>query len=157
VDLATWTAKLLVTAALLGGYPQGAPLPPVKAVPQGALATRFCGGPCGIQGAYVPGEGVLLADRLDIDGNPLDRSVLLHELVHYLQDTNGRFAADGPCDRWREREIEAYTLQDSYLSRYNLGLGGALQAALQALPAGCTLAPDSPQSPPANLFRDGQP
>jgi len=126
-------------------------------VAQAVLAKRFCDGPCGIKGAYIHGEGVLLAAGLDIDANPMDRSVLLHELVHYLQDVNGRFAKDGPCDRWKEREIEAYTLQDSYLSRYNMGLGGAMQAALQALPVGCTLASDSPDAGTANLFLDGQP
>jgi hypothetical protein len=157
MDVVTWTAKLLVTAALLGGYPQNAPAPPVHVVDRALLMKHFCGSPCTIKGAYLHGQGVLIAASLDIDGNPMDRSVLLHELVHYLQDINGRFRDDGPCDRWKEREIEAYTLQDSYLARYNMGIGGAMESALQFLPVGCTLAGDSPQVPSANLFQDGQP
>jgi hypothetical protein len=157
MDVVTWTAKLLATAALLGGYPQGAAPPPVTIVDRAVLEQHFCDAPCGIKGAYLHGQGVLLAASLDIDDSPMDRSVLLHELVHYLQDVNARFAADGPCDRWKEREIEAYTLQDDYLSRYNMGLGGAMEAALQVLPAGCSLASDSATEPSANLFRAGQP
>jgi len=153
MDAAAWAAKLVVTAALLGGYPM-APPPPVSIVPGNFLAERFCDGPCTIRGAYVSGEGVLLAASLDIDANPLDRSVLLHELVHFLQDTNRRFAEDGPCDRWRDREIEAYRVQDQYLSRYNLGLGGSVRWALQARPSGCSGTSDTPEPAPTPLYRD---
>jgi len=40
----------------------------------------------------------------------------LHELVHYLQDVGQELATASPCDRWYQREIEAYTLQNRFLS-----------------------------------------
>ena len=47
------------------------------------------------------------------------RSVLLHEMVHYLQDLHGRFADSRPCVRFLLREREAYAVQNRYLGRYS--------------------------------------
>ena len=152
MDLAAWTAKLLVTAALLGGFPPARRAPPVAIVSAAALAARFCGGACRPRGAYLADEGVLLADGLDLDGNPRDRSVLLHELVHYLQDINARYAAEPDCDRWRDREIQAYDVQERYLNRYNMGAGN-VAAALEVEPAACWVRP--PEAPrDVMLFHD---
>lgn len=136
MDLAAWTAKLLITAALLGGFPPPRQTPKVAIVSAGALAERFCRSHCRPRGAYLPGEGVLLAEGLDLEGNPRDRAVLVHELVHYLQDIAGRYAAEPECERWRDRELEAYHVQDRYLSRYDLGAGN-VAAALETEPAVC--------------------
>ena len=136
MDLAAWTAKLLVTAALLGGFgaPPGAPK--VALLPAANLAAEVCFSSCRARGAYVPGQGILLDERLDLNGNPQDRAVLLHELVHYLQDIAGRFRRESACDLWRDREIEAYHVQDRYLDRYNMGAGN-VAAALEIAPASC--------------------
>jgi len=129
VSIADWTQRLLTTAALLGHYPTPDRPPHVVTLPQAALAARACDGTCRPRGAYIPGEGVLLLNTLDIDGSPEDRSVLLHELVHYLQDRYGRFAKEPTCDRYADRELEAYYVQDEYLARYNTGLGHAADPA----------------------------
>ena len=155
MDLAAWTAKLLISAALLGGYKAPPPPPPVAVLSQADLSARFCGGGCRARGAYLPDRGILLAEGLDLDANPRDRSILLHELVHYLQDTAGRFASESDCDAWRDREIEAYHVQDRYLDRYNMAIGN-VAAALEVAPAAChTGAPDGP--PEAMLFRGDAP
>jgi len=125
MSLAEWTQRLLTTAALLGHYAVPNPPPAVTRLSQQELAARACGGTCHARGAYIPGQGVLLLDTLDIDGDPQDRSVLLHELVHYLQDRYGRFAREPACGRYADRELEAYSIQDAYLSRYNAGVGHA--------------------------------
>lgn len=123
MSLAEWTQRLLTSAALLGHYPLDARPPRVTMVPQVTLAARACNGTCEPRGAYIPGQGVLILNTLDIANNPRDRSVLLHELVHYLQDKFGRFAREPPCVRYVDRELEAYGLQDAYLDRFNMALG----------------------------------
>ena len=137
MSVAAWVERLLATAAVLGGYPVTEHPPPVMRVPLATLQQAGCaGGPCEAQGAYIPGRGVLLLDTLDIDGNPRDRSVLVHELVHYLQDRFGRFGKESACDRYVDREMEAYGVQDRYLSRYNMGLG-QYDSAPAWLPVSC--------------------
>jgi hypothetical protein len=134
--LQEWIERLLATAAVLGGYPPAAPLPQVTVIAQDALSTRVCGGPCAVKGAFIPGQGLFIINGLEIETDPQDRSVLLHELVHYLQDLNGRYAGETACDRFRYRELEAYRLQDEYLSRYGLGVND-LAARLEWQSPGC--------------------
>ena len=120
--LQEWIERLLATAAVLGGYPLAAPVPQVTVVAEDELSSRVCRGACSAKGAFIPGQGLFIVNGLEIETDPQDRSVLLHELVHYLQDLNGRYADEAACDRFRDRELEAYRLQDEYLSRYGLGV-----------------------------------
>ncbi len=45
------------------------------------------------------------------------RSLVVHELAHYLQHMSGRFMA-GDCDSFVERELEAYAVQQAYFVAY---------------------------------------
>jgi hypothetical protein len=47
-------------------------------------------------------------------GNARARGLLVHEIVHYLQDLSGGWG-DKSCETWVEREREAYRLQLLYL------------------------------------------
>lgn len=134
--LQEWIERLLATATVLGGYPPAAPLPTVTVMAQNELSDRVCGGACAVKGAFIPGRGVFIIKELEIETDPRDRSVLLHELVHYLQELNGRYAGESACDRFRDRELEAYRLQDEYLSRYGMGVS-SLTASLEWQPAVC--------------------
>jgi len=134
--LQEWIERLLATATVLGGYPPAAPLPLVTVIARNELSARVCGGSCAARGAFIPGRGVFIINGLEIETDPQDRSVLLHELVHYLQELNGRYADESACDRFRDRELEAYRLQDEYLSRYGLGVGSQA-ASLEWQPAAC--------------------
>jgi len=134
--LQDWIERLLATATVLGGYPPAAPIPPVTVMTQNELSDRVCGGSCAVKGAFIPGQGLFIIKELEIETDPQDRSVLLHELVHYLQQLNGRYASESACDRFRDRELEAYRLQDEYLSRYGLGVS-SLAASLEWQPAVC--------------------
>jgi hypothetical protein len=136
MDLTDWIARLLGTASVLGGYPLPDQPPRVTVVPQTELASMTCGVGCLVKGAFIPGQGVFVVAELAIDTSPSDRSVLLHELVHYLQDVNQRYAAETPCDRFRDRELEAYHVQDEYLERYALGVR-QLAANLEFTPMPC--------------------
>ena len=51
--------------------------------------------------------------------------MLLHELVHYLQQGHPKFVGMDPCDRERTKEVEAFAMQNAYLA----GLGRPERAA----------------------------
>lgn len=94
-----------------------AALPSVHALPQRELEARFCQGLCTAIAAYLPGEGIFLSAHLDPLHQPEDRAALLHELVHHVQQGHPRFAGMAPCLREREKEREAFALQNAYLAR----------------------------------------
>ena len=70
---------------------------------------------CAIKAWYKPGEGIFLDESLQPETNTFDRSILLHELVHYFQDSSGYYRDASPCDRWLQRELDAYDVQNRYL------------------------------------------
>ena len=61
-------------------------------------------------------------ETLRIEDNAYERSILLHELVHYVQHATGKFSAvSGFCNRKSAEEMEAYKIQNMYLSRQRTG------------------------------------
>ena len=107
------TSLLIWIALQIGGEPPAAP--EIRMLPEQELAERFFGGRppadashvCGLYHAasmtiYLPESWC--ADR------PLDRSSLLHELVHHVQKVR---ALPYPCPAARERL--AYDLQVRWL------------------------------------------
>jgi len=108
-------AELLVFVVSSTGY-NGTPVPPeVVPVARPMLEQKVCGKPCPVFALFDPELGILVDDRLDLARNSAAQSVLLHELVHYLQwRTAGRTAAT--CDEWLAREREAYRIQFRWLA-----------------------------------------
>jgi len=82
-----------------------------------------CKGTCSVLGHYAGGRQIYLDDRLKPLKNLFDRSVLLHEVVHYLQSLEGSHYVDPAdtgddaqkCRLWYQREREAYAIQEAYL------------------------------------------
>jgi len=130
-ELQAVTAKLLLTAHLLAGYPVPDPAPTVELVPRQELASLTCLGNCNVRGAYLPGRGVLLSDALDPVHDDTARAVLLHEFVHAAQDAAGRFAERPYCERYLLREQEAYAVENRYLERRGLPADEGLMLMLQ--------------------------
>lgn len=65
-----------------------------------------------ILGAYINGTGLLiLNEEVNLD-EPFGESILLHEIVHYLQDTAevGRYTCHG------DKEREAYWVQEEWMA-----------------------------------------
>lgn len=93
---------------------QVAPLQVIR-LPHAQLEAMVCKRPCNVLGFYREGE-IYLDDRLHPESDLYDRSVLLHEMLHYLQDVNGAWGTDANCDRWYLREMEAYSTQRQFLS-----------------------------------------
>ena len=115
--LASLVTDLLTTIHLLSGYPAVSVQPEIHRLPQAAIAERVCHKPCGVRAYYRPDWGVLLDESLNVESDSFDRSILLHELVHYVQAARGRFdTMPSACDRWNAAEREAYALQNQFLA-----------------------------------------
>ena len=79
-------------------------LPRVSLVPHAVLAAHACRDSCPrVKAAYVPGEGIYVENTLDPEHRIFDRSILFHELVHFVQEQIGEFSDLGPCGRKRTR------------------------------------------------------
>jgi len=116
--LATLIVELFTAIRLVSGYPAPDTLPEVRIVPETEIQQRLCGGrACRVKAFYHPDWGVFVADTLDVRNDPFDRSILLHELVHHLQKTTGKFdGVPSACNRRNAQELEAYEIQNRYLA-----------------------------------------
>src|SRR5262249_19542141 len=107
--------SLLNTINRMSGYAKPGTAPRVTKVSRAEIERTICSGPCPVKAWHMPGEGIFMDDRLTPETDLVHRSILLHELVHYLQEINGTGASMDECDRWLYREREAYRLQQQYL------------------------------------------
>jgi hypothetical protein len=107
---------LLNAVHFLSKYSLPDELPQVHRVPHAKIEKLACGKPCDALAAYSSGEGIYLDDTLKPESNVFARSVLLHELVHYVQDVSNELSAVRPCERWYRREQEAYAIQKHFLA-----------------------------------------
>ena len=101
-------------------YDVGVELPVVQALPLERLHARFCSGSCTIRAVYVPAEGLLCDQDLQPLSNRYDQSILFHKLVQLVQTLSDIGDHESECLRWRDREAEAYALQNRFL--YSLGV-----------------------------------
>ena len=116
-DLDAKVEALLQAVEGLAGYAAAGRRPVVRMLPQHVIEERVCDEPCNVSAAYLPREDeIWLAGNLDPVHDPIAGAALLHELVHYLQQGHPRFAALRPCERDREKEREAYAVQNAYLA-----------------------------------------
>lgn len=102
--------SIYVMAAGMSGLPMPDRPPTIVLAKQAKLQEMACSGrPCpAVRGVTMPDGRIWLDESLDFS-DPEDASILLHEVVHYLQ-----WSRSGPvrsCDDWRRREIHAYTVQ----------------------------------------------
>lgn len=106
---------LLAFAAQHAGYAPPSTCPTVQQLPLSALREMLCPEQdCPVSGLYVFGENRLLLAQ---DHNPkhlYPRSVIVHELVHYLQDLNGE-DRDKSCRASMLRERVAFFVQEKYM------------------------------------------
>jgi hypothetical protein len=99
----------------LSKYHRPVSLPEVIRVSHERIEAMVCHAKCGALAAYRPGEGIYLDERLKPETELFDRSILLHELVHYVQDMSDEHGDMRPCMRWYQREQEAYAIQKIFL------------------------------------------
>lgn len=99
----------------LSKYTMPQELPPVHRAPHETIEQLACGKACAALAAYRPGEGIYIDEALQPETDIFARSVLLHELVHYLQDVSHELESLRLCERWYRREQEAYAIQKRFL------------------------------------------
>jgi hypothetical protein len=108
-------ADLFRVIHALSGYPIPDQFPEVHLVPHHELEARICPAGCGVKAFYLSGRGVFMDEALDVRNDVVARAVLLHELVHHVQNIAGRFDSLAECQAWYAREVEAYQIQNDYL------------------------------------------
>lgn len=123
-------AVLLSWAVTLSGYPAPAQPPEVVKVPHSFFVEKACGGrECKVYGWYAGGEKLYLDERMDPQQSLLAASVVVHEMVHYLQGisrhegvpANGAAFGERPsCADAIAMEREAYGVQREFLLRYGV-------------------------------------
>lgn len=116
--------KLLLAAQALSGYAAPTAAPTVEFVAHRDLERRACDRPCAVFGWFPPGHTVYLDDHLDPLHDLHARAVLLHELVHYLQQENHAFAGPSTCRTWLAKEREAFEVE----RRWTVGRPGGLRS-----------------------------
>ena len=99
----------------LSMYHRPVGLPEVIRVPHERIEALVCNAKCAALAVYRPGEGIYLDEKLKPETDLFARSILLHELVHYVQDMNDEHGDMRPCMRWYHREQEAYAIQKIFL------------------------------------------
>jgi hypothetical protein len=107
---------LLAWASKLSGYPVPEMMPYVAYRPGAFFTDQVCGGnACKAVGWYNDQDIIYLAEKYRFeDQDDFANSLLLHELVHFLQHHSGRFDSLS-CDDSLAREREAYAVQNDYL------------------------------------------
>ena len=111
--LLSWTVHLSTTYSL----PDELPL--LVYQPQQYFIDNVCAGVeknCDVVGWYDNNGTIHIDDRLKGNEDPYTRSLIVHELVHYLQDISGNFDKES-CDDHVFKEREAYSIQRLYLHR----------------------------------------
>jgi hypothetical protein len=108
--------RLLVSIRALSHYDAEVEMPVVRSLPLESIHMQLCGGPCMIRAAYVPGDALYIDEAMHPLTNKFDQSILFHELVHHVQEMTTSHSGFEECQLWRQREIEAYALQNEFLS-----------------------------------------
>jgi len=120
IDSQDLVPVLLTSIRYLSRYPKPDTLPVISYLPTAELKQLACHSDCFVLGHYQGGIMIYLDKKLKPETNLFDRSVLLHELVHYLQynfepATQSVQTEQEKCMLWYKREREAYAIQDAYL------------------------------------------
>lgn len=107
-------------AITLTGLPAPEKMPVVEMVPHSFLVKNACRGmECHVQGWFPTGDTIYLDDTLDPAKGLYDSSVMLHEMVHYLQQ-QAKTEIHADCNANVEAERQAYAAQREYLLRYGV-------------------------------------
>jgi len=127
-------SALLSWAVVLSGYPAPPEVPRVESVSHAFFVENACGGlECKVWGWYAGGDMLYIDSRLDPVNDLLASSVIVHEMVHYLQAKAGKLehrataalaesakATSINCELTIDLEREAYAVQQAFLVRYGV-------------------------------------
>lgn len=110
-------AALLSWAVQLSSY-NSPPMPPtIIYQPHSYFVEHVCKGrECGAHAWYDNNGTIILAQRFEGVDSALTRGIIVHEMVHYLQDLSGKYE-DANCNNYLEREREAFAIQREFIAR----------------------------------------
>ena len=115
MDLQAIAPILLSWAVHLSGYPTPEEPPAIEFRPHSFFVRNVCGAKeCNAVGWYNDRDIIYLDDRYEHDDSSFAHSLLVHEMVHYLQHRSGRFDSLS-CNDSLAREREAYYVQNTYI------------------------------------------
>jgi|OM-RGC.v1.026057159 ribose 5-phosphate isomerase RpiB len=111
-------AVLLSWTVNLSSYPHPGVAPEIIYKPRQFFVDTACQGnqKCKAAAWYNDKNIIYLDDRLIGHTDANTRSVVVHELVHYLQDLSGEYEVMD-CGLYAKREREAYSVQRQYLNK----------------------------------------
>jgi hypothetical protein len=114
-------------AVSLSGLPPPPEPPIVLRKPHSFFVEHACGGKeCRVYGWYAGGRKLYIEQSMDPEKNLIAASVVVHEMVHYLQASAGNGLPHGGaafrdkpgCEAALDMERQAYAVQREYLRRY---------------------------------------
>ncbi len=110
---------LLNWAAYISGYQSNGINPQLQFRAHQFFVDNACGGneKCRVIGWYNDQNIVYIDDRLEAVETLFERSLVVHEFVHYLQHISGNFET-GTCEGFVQREREAYAAQREFIMAY---------------------------------------
>jgi hypothetical protein len=111
-------AVLLSWTVSLSSYSHPGLSPEILFKPHPFFVDVACHGneKCDVVAWYNNNGTIFLDDRLNGKTDAFTRSVVVHELVHYLQDISGEYG-EMDCNLYAKREREAYSIQKQYLNK----------------------------------------
>ncbi len=111
-------AVLLSWTVSLSPYEHPGLAPELEFKPHEFFITAACAGikKCRVLAWYNNDGTIFVDDRLYGNTDAYSRSVIVHELAHYLQDLSGEYE-QMDCDLYAKREREAHSIQRQYLNR----------------------------------------
>ena len=110
------TATILLSwASHLSGYSVPEVPPTVQYEPHSYFVEHACGGrDCRVVGWYNDENVIYIDQKHRDDDSTFAASLVVHELVHYLQHQSGQFDSRS-CEDSLAREREAYGVQNRYM------------------------------------------
>lgn len=136
--IAKLVGELLIVISSLSTYAVPAAAPAVEFVAPAELQRQVCDKPCDVRGWFPPGQVVYLDARLDPLSDVGARGILLHELVHYVQQEAGAFPDEHGCEAWTAREREAFDIQIRWLAQQSAPLNAFSRFGRMPFQVACT-------------------
>jgi len=112
----TLTATILLSwASHLSGYPVPEVPPSIHFESHSFFVEHACGGrDCRVVGWYNDENIVYVDEKHRDDDSTFAASLVVHEVVHFLQHQSGQFDSQS-CEDSLAREREAYRIQNRYI------------------------------------------
>lgn len=122
MDIELLLPVLLSWAVHLSDYPMPAEAPEVEFMPHSFFVEQACGGKeCTAVGWYNDNNVIYIDEKYLTVDDTFSHSLLVHELVHYLQHRSGGFDPLS-CEESRAREREAYFVQNRYITQAEVSI-----------------------------------